>query len=93
MRSAMFMSVSFMDLFEEIDVGDPLLVLGDDILVFDTREDVAVLEVAVGVLPKSFVTSHPHSGEVMSVTRSVVGRLVIGSEEPGQCCPGGDALN
>jgi hypothetical protein len=29
---------------------------------------------------------------VMSVTRSIVGRLVIGCQEPGQCCPGGDAL-
>jgi hypothetical protein len=36
----------------------------------------------VGVLPKGFVTSHPHSGEVMSVTRSVVGHLRIGGEEP-----------
>jgi hypothetical protein len=26
--------------------------------------------------------SHPHSGEVISVTRSVVGRLVVGREEP-----------
>jgi hypothetical protein len=29
---------------------------------------------------------------VMSVTRSIVGRLVVGREESGQCCPGGDAL-
>jgi hypothetical protein len=47
------MSVSFMDLFKELDVGDSLLVVGDDVLVFDTREGVAVFEVAVGVLPKS----------------------------------------
>jgi hypothetical protein len=82
-----------MNLVEEFDVGDPLLVLGDDVLIFYTREGVAVLEIAVGVLPKSFVASHPHFGEVMSVTRSVVGCLVVGSEEPGQCCLGGDALS
>jgi hypothetical protein len=29
---------------------------------------------------------------VMSVTRSVVGRLVIRRKELGQCCLGGDAL-
>jgi hypothetical protein len=29
---------------------------------------------------------------MMSVTRSVVGRLVVSHEEPRQCCPGGDAL-
>jgi hypothetical protein len=28
---------------EELDVGDPLLVVSDDVLVFDTREGVAVL--------------------------------------------------
>jgi hypothetical protein len=28
----------------------------------------------------------------MSVTRSVVGHLVVGREEPGQSCSGGDAL-
>jgi hypothetical protein len=26
--------------------------------------------------------SHPHSSKVMSVIRSVVGRLVVGREEP-----------
>jgi hypothetical protein len=71
-----------MDRLKELNVGDPLLVVSDDVLVFDTREGVAVLEVAVGVLPKGFVASHPHSGEVMSVTRSVVGHLVVRSEEP-----------
>jgi hypothetical protein len=81
------MSVSLVDLLVELDVGDPLLVVGDDVLVFDNCEGVMVLEVAVGVLPKSLVTSHPHSGEVMSVTRS--GRLVVGREEARQCCPGG----
>jgi hypothetical protein len=81
-----------MDFLEEIDVGDSLLVVGDDVLVFDTREVVAVLEVAVGVLAEGFVASHPHSSEVVSVTKSVVGRLVVGREEPGQCCPGGSAF-
>jgi hypothetical protein len=85
-------SVSFVDLLEELDVGDPLLVVGDDVLVFDTREGVAVLEVAVGVLPKSLVTSHPHSSEVVCVSRSSIGCLVIGREAARQCCLGGDAL-
>jgi hypothetical protein len=81
-----------MDLFEELDVSDSLLVVGDDVLILDTCEGVAVLEVAVGVLSESFIASHPYSGEVMSVTRSVVSLLVVGREEAGQCCPGGDAL-
>jgi hypothetical protein len=85
-------NVSFIDFLEELDVGDSLLVVGDDVLVLDTREGVAVLKVAVGLLVEGFVASHPHSGEVVSVTRSVVGRLVVGREQPGQCCPGGDAL-
>jgi hypothetical protein len=76
------MSVSFVDLLEELDIGDPLLVVSNDVLVLDTRKGVAVLEVAVGVLPKSLVTSHPHSGEVVSVTRSIVGRLLVGRGEP-----------
>jgi hypothetical protein len=29
---------------------------------------------------------------VMSVTRSVVGRLIVSLEELGQCCLGGDAF-
>jgi hypothetical protein len=69
------MSVSFVDLLEELDVGDPHLVVGDDVLIFDTHEGVAVLEVAVGVFPKSLVTSHPHSSEVLSVIRSIIGCL------------------
>jgi hypothetical protein len=81
-----------MDLLEELDVGDSLLVVGDDVLIFDTHEGVAVHKVAVSVLLKGFVASHPHSGEVMSVTRSVVGRLIVGREKSGQCCLGGDAL-
>jgi hypothetical protein len=36
------MCVSFMDLLEELDVGDPLLVVGDDVLVFNPCESVAV---------------------------------------------------
>jgi hypothetical protein len=36
--------------------------------------------------------SHPHSGEVVSVARTVVGRLVVGREKARQRCPGGDAL-
>jgi hypothetical protein len=44
------MCVSFVDLLEELDVGDPFLVIGDDILVLDTREGVAVFEVVVGIL-------------------------------------------
>jgi hypothetical protein len=86
------MSVSFVDLLEELDVGDPLFVVGNDILIFDTREGVAVLEVAVGVLSESFIASHPHSSEVVSVARAIIGHLVIGREEARQCCPGGDAL-
>jgi hypothetical protein len=72
------MSVSFVDLVEDLDVGDPLLVVGNDVFVFDTREGVAVLEVAVGVLSESLIASHPHSGEVVSVTRLIIGRLVVG---------------
>jgi hypothetical protein len=86
------MCVSFVDLLEELDVGDPFLVIGDDILVLDTREGVAVFEVVVGILSESFVTSHPYSGEVVSVARAIIGRQVVGCEKARQCCPGGDAL-
>jgi hypothetical protein len=86
------MCINFMDLLEELDVGDPFLVVGNDVLVFDTHEGVVVIEVAVGVLPEFFITSRPHYGEVVSVARVIIGRLVIGREEAGQCCPGGDAL-
>jgi hypothetical protein len=51
------MCISFMDLLEELDVGDPFLVIGDNVLDFDTREGVAVLEVAVGILLESLVSS------------------------------------
>jgi hypothetical protein len=59
--------VSFVDLLEQLDVGDPLLVISNDVFVFDTCKGVAVLEVVVGVLSESFVTSHSHSGEVVSI--------------------------
>jgi hypothetical protein len=76
------MGIRFVDLLKELDVGDYLLVVGNDVFVLNTCKGVAVLEVAVGVLSESFVTPQPHSGEVMSVTRTVVGRLVVGREEP-----------
>jgi hypothetical protein len=84
--------VSFVDLLKQLDVGDSLFVVGDDVVVFDTCKGVAVLKVAVGVLTESFVTSHPHSGEVVSIARTIVGRLVVGREKVGQSCLGGDAL-
>jgi hypothetical protein len=84
--------VGFVDLLKQLDVGAYLFAVGDDVVVFDTCKAVAVLEVAVGVLTESFITSHPHSGEVMSIARTVVGRLVVGREEARQSCPGGDAL-
>jgi hypothetical protein len=86
------MCVSFMDLLEELDVDDPFLVISDDVLVIDTCEVVAVFEVVVGILSESFVMSHPHFGEVVSVARVIIGCLVVGHEEARQCCPGGDAL-
>jgi hypothetical protein len=86
------MSVIFVDLLEELDVSDPLFVVSDDVLIFDTCKGVAVLELVVGVLSESLVTSHPHSGEVVSITRSIIGRLVVGLEEARKYCPGGDAL-
>jgi hypothetical protein len=73
--------VSFMDLLEQLDVGDPLLVISNDVFVFDTREGVAVLEVAVSVLTESFITSHLYSGEVVSIARTIVVRLVVGCEK------------
>jgi hypothetical protein len=70
--------ISFVDLLKQLDVSDPLLVVCNDVVVFDTCEGVAVLEIAVGVLTESFVSSHPYSGEVVSIARTIVGRLVIG---------------
>jgi hypothetical protein len=72
--------IGFVDLLEQLDVCDPLLVVCNDVVVFETCEGVAVLEVAVGVLTESFVSSHPHSGEVVNIARMIVGRLVIGRE-------------
>jgi uncharacterized membrane protein (UPF0127 family) len=84
--------VSFMDLLEQLDVGDPFLVVSNNVFVFDTYKGVTVLEVAVGVLSESFITSHLYSGEVVSIARTIIGRLVVGHEKARQCCPGGDAL-
>jgi hypothetical protein len=84
--------VGFVDLLKQLDVGDSIFVVGDEIVVFDTRKGIAVLEVAVGVLTESFITSHPHSGEVVCIARTIVGHLVVGREEARQSCPGGDAL-
>jgi hypothetical protein len=67
-----------MDLLKELDVGDPFLVISDDVLVFDNREGVAIFKVAVGILTESFVTSHPHSGKVVSVARMIIGCMVVG---------------
>jgi hypothetical protein len=38
------------------------------------------IEVAVGVLTESFVSSHPYTSEVMSIARTIVGHLVVGRE-------------
>jgi hypothetical protein len=73
--------ISFVDLLEQLDVGDSLFVVGDDVVVFDTCKGVAVLEVAVSILTESFITSHPYSGEVVSIARTIVRYLVIGREE------------
>jgi hypothetical protein len=36
--------------------------------------------------------SHPHSGEVVSVARTIIDRLVVGCEKERQSCPGIDAV-
>jgi hypothetical protein len=51
--------VGFVDLLEQLHVGDSLSVVGNDIVIFDTCEGVAVLEVAVSVFSESFIASHP----------------------------------
>jgi hypothetical protein len=38
--------VGFVDLLKQLDVGDSLFVVGDDIVIFDTCKGVAVLESA-----------------------------------------------
>jgi hypothetical protein len=73
--------IGFVDLFKQLDVGDSLFVIGNDVVVFDTCKGVAVFEVAVSVLTESFITSHQYSGEVVSVARTIIGRLVVGCEE------------
>jgi hypothetical protein len=72
--------ISFVDLLKQLDVGDSLFVVDNDVVIFDTCKGVAVLEVAVSVLTESFITSHPYSGEVVSIARAIVGRLVVGRE-------------
>jgi hypothetical protein len=72
--------IGFVDLLEQLDVSDPLLVVCNDVIVFDTYEGVVVLKVAVGVLTESFVSSHSYSSEVVSIARTIVGRLVVGRE-------------
>jgi hypothetical protein len=72
--------VGFVDLLEQLDVGDSLFVVGNDVVIFDTCEGVAVLEVAVSVLTESFIASHPYSSEVVSIARTIVGCLVVGRE-------------
>jgi hypothetical protein len=84
--------IDFVDLLEQLDVGDSLFVVGNDVIIFDTCKGVAVLEVAVSVLTESFITSHLYFGEVVSIARTIVGRLVVGREEATQSRPGGDAL-
>jgi DUF1009 family protein len=41
--------LSFVNLLKELDVGDSLIVVGDGVLILDTCEGLAVLEVAVGL--------------------------------------------
>jgi hypothetical protein len=72
--------VGFMDLLEQLDVGDSLFVVGNEVVIFDTCEGVAVLEVVVSVFSESFIASHPYSSEVVSIARTIVGRLVVGRE-------------
>jgi hypothetical protein len=85
--------IYFVDLFEELDVGYPLFVVGYDVFILDTCESVAVLKVAVSVLSESFITPHPQSGEVICVARTIAGCLVVGDEESWKGCPRGDALH
>jgi hypothetical protein len=70
----------FVDLLKHLDVGDSLFVVGNDVIIFDTCKGVAVLEVAISVLTKNFITSHPNSSEVVSITRTTIGRLLVGRE-------------
>jgi hypothetical protein len=72
--------IGFVDHLEKLDIGDSLFVVGNDVVIFDTCEGVAVLEVAVGVLTESFVSSHPYSSEVVSIAKTIVGHVVVGRE-------------
>jgi hypothetical protein len=72
--------IGFVDLLEQLDVGDSLFVVANDVVIFDTCEGVAVLEVAVSVLTESFIASHPYSSEVVSIARTIASRLVVGCE-------------
>jgi hypothetical protein len=81
-----------MNLLKKLDVVDPLLVIGDDVSIFDTRKSVAVFKVTIGVLTECFITSHSYSGEVVSVARTIIGHLVVGRVKARQSCLGGDAL-
>jgi hypothetical protein len=49
--------IAFVNLLEQLDISDSLFVVCNDIFVFDTCEGVAVLEVAVGVLTESVISS------------------------------------
>jgi hypothetical protein len=68
------------DLLEQLDVSDSLFVVGNDVVIFDTCEGVAILEVAVSVFSESFIASHLYSSEVVSISRMIVGLLVVGRE-------------
>jgi hypothetical protein len=73
--------VGFVDLLKDLDVGNSLLVVGDEVFVLNTCKGVAILKVVVSVLSEGFVAPHLHFSEVMSISRMVVGHLVVGCEE------------
>jgi hypothetical protein len=75
-------SAGFMDLLEELEVGDSLLVVVYHIFILDSGEGVVVLEETIGVLSESFTFAYPYLGEVVSVAGAIVGRLVVRREEP-----------
>jgi hypothetical protein len=81
-----------MDLLEQLDIGDSFFVVSNDVFVVNAHKGVAVLKVAIGVFAESFIASHPYSCEMLSVTRAIVGRLVVGREEARQDRLGDDAL-
>jgi hypothetical protein len=69
-----------MDILEELEIGYPLLVVCYDVFILNFCESVAVLKIVVGVLAKSLILPHPYSGEVVSVSRVIVGHLIVGRE-------------